>query len=104
MSARDQARRDAEFDRLLAELMNEKYVDYTAYDMRQAYELGKRHEAEKDPAWHDAPTCPGLWVIDGDAYDVYDFDGTLSVADGGTSDEPWEGRWYGPIPADEAKP
>jgi hypothetical protein len=42
-----QAKRDAEFDRLLAELMNEKYVDYTAWDMRQAYEMGKRHGREE---------------------------------------------------------
>ena len=60
-----QAKRDAEFDRLLAELMNEKYVDYTAWDMRQAYEMGKRHGREEDDAEYDVVICDSLRCRDG---------------------------------------
>ena len=96
-----QARRDAEFDRLLAQCD----IGYPEGPMRDAYETGKRHEAEKAPRWHDAPTCAGLWVFSHDAYDVYDFgDGKLMVDDGGAAFEPWEGKWYGPIPDEEVTP
>ena len=40
------------------------------------------------PAWHDAPTVPGLWVVNWRLVEVRER-------------ELWagqEGRWYGPIP------
>lgn len=55
------------------------------------------------PAWHDAPTVPGLWVCRQfitdrvQAYEVIDemaFNKNLGL----------KGRWYGPIPPDGDKP
>jgi len=55
------------------------------------------------PAWHDAPTVPGLWacrqfITDRvQAYEVTDevaFNKNLGL----------KGRWYGPIPPDGDKP
>ena len=43
------------------------------------------------PAWHDAPTVPGLWVVNSRLVEVRER-------------ELWagqEGRWYGPIPEDK---
>ena len=43
------------------------------------------------PAWHDAPTVPGLWVVNWRLVEVRER-------------ELWagqEGRWYGPIPEDK---
>ena len=52
------------------------------------------------PAWHDAPTCPGLWLCDEGDSDPYCFTthrvtwplNSLLLGDGE--------RWYGPIPED----
>ena len=51
-------------------------------------------QQELKPAWHDAPTVPGLWLaMDGRSFNI-------------TPDVfvyPWGGlqrRWYGPIPYD----
>jgi hypothetical protein len=78
MSVREEARRDSEFDRLLTVALHTVSIDgtdlYAEDGMRAAYEMGKRHEAEKAPQWHDAPTCAGwywyrapehkLWVVE----------------------------------------
>lgn len=103
---REQAKRDAEFDRLLDahEQVNPSKSAYTDDAMRAAYELGKRHGREDGPRWHDAPTCQGQWVNETDAYNVYWIDGKLMVEDLACMDEPWEGRWFGPIPTEEVKP
>lgn len=59
--------------------------------------------APAQPAWHDAPTVPGLWacrqfITDRvQAYEVTDevaFNKNLGL----------KGRWYGPIPPDGDKP
>ena len=50
------------------------------------------------PAWHDAPTVPGLWALD---------DGTTCQVMPGASlrfDAGDGTRWYGPIPPDGDKP
>ena len=52
------------------------------------------------PAWHDAPTCPGLWLCDEGDSDPYCFTthrvtwplNSMLLGDGE--------RWYGPIPED----
>ena len=50
------------------------------------------------PAWHDAPTVPGDWVIVGKGF--------KSELQTGISQQEidrvssWPGRWYGPIPPD----
>lgn len=98
---RAQIRRDAEFDRLLAETRFEggETADfYLGSAMAKAYEMGKRHEAERGPAWHDAPTCPGWWVCVRERYGWV----MVDVRDG--SSPRFKARWFGPIPADEVKP
>lgn len=47
----------------------------------------------KAPAWHDAPTEPGLWVVNWRLVEVRER-------------ELWagqEGRWFGPIPPDSGE-
>ena len=45
------------------------------------------------PAGHDAPTCPGLWVLD---------DGTALVLESRIFPKAFDGlRWFGPIPQDK---
>jgi len=54
--------------------------------------------APAQPAWHDAPTVPGDWVIVGKGF--------KSELQTGISQQEidrvssWPGRWYGPIPPD----
>ena len=53
------------------------------------------------PAWHDAPTEPGLWVCLRDSrhksYRVRDIEVQVTIPEDGD-------RWYGPIPPDGDKP
>ncbi len=67
--------------------------------MAQAYENGYNAALANGPAWHDAPTEPGLWVCHQaitdriTAYEVTDemaFNRNLGL----------KGRWFGPIPPD----
>lgn len=56
------------------------------------YRQGVADGKAGNPKWHDAPTCPGLWVLD---------DGTALVLESGTLPKAFDGlRWYGPIPQD----
>ena len=91
---RAQARRDAEFDRMLAECGG----IYSENQMRAAYEMGDRHRAEQCPRWHDAPTCPGRWIASGE----YDHAILVTDPESYPLNNAWaKWRWYGPIPADE---
>lgn len=53
-----------------------------------------------EPAWHDAPTGPGTWILS--------LDSGMEVQENITQHEidieaTWPGgRWYGPIPEDKA--
>lgn len=97
---RAQSRREAEFDRLLRD--SERPGDGCYYDdagMQAAYEMGKRHGREECPAWHDAPTCAGIWVAQ------KEFAHTLHLSEGFEPLDAWKNyRWFGPIPTDEVKP
>ena len=56
------------------------------------YRQGVADGKAGSPKWHDAPTEPGLWVLD---------DGTALVLESGTLPKAFDGlRWYGPIPQD----
>ena len=63
-----------------------------------AKEVRAALSAPKQPAWHDAPTVPGDWVIVGKGF--------KSELQTGISQQEidrvssWPGRWYGPIPPD----
>lgn len=50
------------------------------------------------PAWHDAPTVPGLWMCNYGDLSV----ATVNQPDIDTFDPAYNtgGRWYGPIPED----
>ena len=54
--------------------------------------------APAQPAWHDAPTVPGLWVCLRDSrhksYRVRDIEVQVTIPEDGD-------RWYGPIPEDK---
>jgi len=47
------------------------------------------------PAWHDAPTCPGMWVAES-ASRIFQLDEFNLPAYQNTAV-----RWFGPIPKDE---
>ena len=60
--------------------------------MAQAYENGYNAALANGPAWHDAPTVPGLWV-DGINLRVLRFNDPDIGHIG-------KGRWLGPLPED----
>ncbi len=51
--------------------------------------------AQPTPAWHDAPTVPGLWVTE--TVRIVDKSQMKRIATLA------HGRWYGPIPMEETK-
>jgi hypothetical protein len=55
------------------------------------------------PAWHDAPTEPGIWLCDEGGPDCYTrtAHNIVLLNDPALKDD--ECRWYGPIPQDGAK-
>ena len=55
------------------------------------------------PAWHDAPTEPGIWLCDEGGPDCYTYTAhnIVLLNDPALKDD--ECRWYGPIPQDGAK-
>ena len=58
--------------------------------------------APAQPAWHDAPTVPGVWICDeGDICYTWTAH-NIEILD---QFDPGDGlRWYGPIPPDGDKP
>jgi hypothetical protein len=69
-----------------------------------AYELtgqNLRDQIASAPAWHDAPTAPGDWVIVGDGFkSELQANITQQEIDRVSS---WPGRWFGPIPEDKTE-
>lgn len=61
---RAQSRRDAEFDRLLAE-ERQDWTGYSEGAMRDAYEMGKRHGRESVSDWRPMSDMPPMreWVF-----------------------------------------
>lgn len=55
------------------------------------------------PAWHDAPTEPGIWLCDEGGPDCYTYTAhnIVLLNDPALKDD--ECRWYGPIPQGGAK-
>ena len=74
---------------------NEEKVDAAMMAIRS--EIAKPEQPA--PAWHDTPTCPGLWLCTEDERDPRDWvcwqieypEKLVGVEDQ---------RWYGPIPKD----
>jgi len=55
------------------------------------------------PAWHDAPTEPGIWLCDEGGPDCYTWTAHNIVVLNDPALKDDECRWYGPIPQDGAK-
>ena len=84
--------------------------DYNATDalhkimdhMRQRAASYAKPAQQPAPAWHDAPTCEGLWVCRQHITDhvtAYDVTDHLKL----NRNLGLKGRWYGPIPLKDAK-
>lgn len=55
--------------------------------------------APEQPAWHDAPTCAGVWICDEDDICYTWTAHSIKILD---QFDPGEGmRWFGPIPEDK---
>ena len=73
-------------------------------DLKKAMLAIRAHLAapQGEPAWHDAPTVPGDWVIVGKGF-------KSELQTGITQQEidrvsSWPGQWYGPIPPAPQEP
>ena len=54
------------------------------------------------PAWHDAPTCAGLWITtDGQSRPAHWLVCRVTDAEHEASQSAKDERWYGPIPEDK---
>lgn len=64
-------------------------------DIHEAVETIRDHLAQPqgEPAWHDAPTVPGLWVVGSRCLHINELD--LPIYKDSRC------RWYGPIPEDK---
>ena len=85
-------------------------TDYAALHMLVAARIARHEEELIDslqklakraiPAWHDAPTEPGIWLCDEGGPDCYTYTAhnIVLLNDPALKDD--ECRWYGPIPQD----
>ena len=69
-------------------------LDERDYDRK----IERANEAAQTPAWHDAPTMPGLWLnsINQRAQEI-----TQRWIDCGIVKSEDDVRWYGPLPEDK---
>ena len=77
---------------LLDEYDAEEFDSATVSDVRAA--LSAPATAPEQPAWHDAPTVPGLWWVAGTAGIFHIDEAALPIYKGSAH------RWFGPIPPD----
>ena len=78
---------------LLDEYDAEEFDSATVSDVRAA--LAAPATAPEQPAWHDAPTVPGLWWVAGTAGIFHIDEAALPIYKGSAH------RWFGPIPEDK---
>ena len=87
------------FERLHESRLSDSNVRFSAHDAMNAIraELAKPVEQQL-PAWHDAPTCAGLWLCNYGILEVV----CINQPDVDNFDDFYNagGRWYGPIPQD----
>ena len=87
------------FERLHESRLSDSNVRVSAHDAMNAIraELAKPVEQQL-PAWHDAPTCAGLWLCNYGILEVV----CINQPDVDNFDDFYNagGRWYGPIPQD----
>ena len=73
--------------------------EHPAFQGTQDHPMRNDKTAPAQPAWHDAPTVPGTWILS--------LDSGMEVQENITQHEidieaTWPGgRWYGPIPEDK---
>jgi hypothetical protein len=65
-------------------------------DYAKGHNDGWQAAAAQSPAWHDAPTCPGLWLSD--------YESVFNIKDAEDYIYNSSKRWYGPIPEDKPRP
>jgi hypothetical protein len=72
--------------------------EHPAFQGTQDHPMRNDKTAPAQPAWHDAPTVPGLWMCNYGDLSV----ATVNQPDIDTFDPAYNtgGRWYGPIPED----
>lgn len=73
-------------------------VDLAWQAWKAAIEAIRAHLAQQqgEPAWHDAPNAPGVWVVGGRCLHINELDLPIYARS--------NCRWYGPIPDDGGKP
>jgi len=69
-------------------------IGSTAYMNDRDAALAAPATAPEQPAWHDAPTVPGLWWVAGTAGIFHIDEAALPIYKGSAH------RWFGPIPPD----
>ena len=78
--------------------------EHPAFQGTQDHPMRNDKTAPAQPAWHDAPTCSGLWFCDEGDENPYRFT-RHNVSIPLKPHLVGEGeRWYGPIPPDGDKP
>ena len=78
--------------------------EHPAFQGTQDHPMRNDKTAPAQPAWHDAPTCSGLWFCDEGDENPYRFT-CHNVSIPLNPHLVGEGeRWYGPIPPDGDKP
>ena len=89
------------FERLHESRLSDSNVRVSAHDAMNAIraELAKPVEQQL-PAWHDAPTEPGIWLCDEGGPDCYTYTAHNIVLLNDPAMKDDECRWYGPIPQD----
>ena len=85
---------------LFDDAISTRYPHEILRDIRSA--LAAPATAPAQPAWHDAPTVPGIWLCDeGDICYTWTAH-NIEILD---RFDPGDGlRWFGPIPPDGDKP
>jgi len=70
-------------------------IGSAAYTNDRDSALAAPATAPEQPAWHDAPTCAGLWWVAGTAGIFHIDEAALPIYKGSAH------RWFGPIPEDK---
>ena len=94
-------------EQALETIVELEYSNCTAVSDKKARDAKSAIRAElakpSAPAWHDAPTEPGIWLCDEGGPDCYTYTAhnIVLLNDPALKDD--ECRWYGPIPQGGAK-
>jgi len=78
-------------------------IERHADDWGEAGEMMNAWARANSPAWHDAPTCAGLWLCTNGSGRPMDWDviATKWPLQNGLISERFPERWFGPIPMEK---